>query len=135
MKMLPYILAVVCVMIAVVYFTLLRESLPTFLPWLLGLTGGVYGAVAAACGAIFVVLTAQLHRSRGVNQSAAHRLFAFSILYLFLLFSSLLASSTSPSAMTASARAAAAVEPLRANFPISQLQMTRGPFRVNAGGV
>ena len=107
----------------------------SLLPWLLGFTGGVYGAVAAACGAIFVVLAAQLHRSRGVNQHAAHRLFAFSILYLFLLFASLLASSTNRSAMTVSARAAATVEPLRANFPASQLQTTRGPFRISAGGV
>src|SRR5271163_384514 len=46
----------------------------SILPWALGFTGGVYGAVAAACGAIFVALAAQLRRSRGINQPAAHRL-------------------------------------------------------------
>jgi hypothetical protein len=51
------------------------------------------------------------------------------------LFAALLASSTSRSAMMVSARAAATVEALRANFPASQLQTTRGPFRVSAGGV
>ena len=63
----------------------------SILPWALGFTGGVYGAVAAISGAIFVALAVQLRRSRGVNQHAAHRLFAFSILYLFLLFAALLA--------------------------------------------
>jgi heme o synthase len=107
----------------------------SILPWLLGFAGGVYGAVAAACGAIFVLLAAQLHRSRGVNHHAAHRLFAFSILYLFLLFAALLASSTNRSTMTLGTRATATVETSQANFPASQLQTTRGLFRVSAGGV
>jgi heme o synthase len=107
----------------------------SILPWLLGFAGGVYGAVAAACGAIFVALAAQVRRSRGINQPAAHRLFAFSILYLFLLFAALLASSTNRLTMTLSTRAAATVETSQANFPASQLQTKRGPFRAGAGGV
>jgi protoheme IX farnesyltransferase len=109
--------------------------LVSILPWALGFTGGIYGAVAAACGAIFVVLAAQVRRHRGINQHAAHRLFAFSILYLFLMFAALLASSTNRSATTFSAHDAATVETSQATSPASQLLTTRGPFRVSAGGV
>jgi protoheme IX farnesyltransferase len=107
----------------------------SILPWALGFAGGVYGAVAAACGATFVMFAAQLRRSRGINQHAAHRLFAFSILYLFLLFAALLAGSVNRPTTTLSARAVAAAETPRATLPASQLQTTRGPFRVSAGGV
>lgn len=62
----------------------------SILPWALGFAGALYGAVAAAAGAIFVVLAAQLHRSKDADRRAPHRLFAFSILYLFILFSALL---------------------------------------------
>jgi protoheme IX farnesyltransferase len=109
--------------------------LVSILPWALGFTGGLYGAVAAACGAILVVLAAQVRRSFGINQHAAHRLFAFSILYLFLLFAALLASSTNRSTTAFSAHAAATVETSQAASPASQLLTTRGPFRVSAGGV
>ncbi len=108
----------------------------SILPWALGFTGGAYGAVAAACGAIFVALAARVHRSRGVNQHAAHRLFAFSILYLFLLFAALLLSGTNRSIITFSARATTAVQPTQAvAVPASHLQATRVSFRVKAGGV
>src|SRR5271170_2813159 len=109
--------------------------LVSILPWALGFTGGLYGAVAAGCGTILVALAAQVRRSRGVNQHAAHRLFAFSILYLFLLFAGLLVSSPNRSTITLSVHAAATVETSQANFPGSQLQTTRGPFRVGGGGV
>ena len=48
--------------------------------------------VALVCGAIFVVLALQLRRSTEGDRQAAHRLFVFSISYLFLLFAALLAS-------------------------------------------
>jgi protoheme IX farnesyltransferase len=60
------------------------------LPWLLGFAGPVYGVIAAACGALFVALALQLDRSSDADRKAAHRLFAFSIAYLFLLFAALL---------------------------------------------
>jgi protoheme IX farnesyltransferase len=104
-------------------------------PWALGFAGGVYGAVAAACGAILVVLAAQVRRNHGINQPAARRLFAFSILYLFVLFAALLASSTIRSTMALSAHVAATVERPQATFLASKLQTTRGPFRVSAGRV
>ena len=60
------------------------------LPCLLGFAGPIYGATALVCGGIFVALAIQLHRSSQVDRKAAHRLFAFSIAYLFLLFAALL---------------------------------------------
>lgn len=107
----------------------------SILPWALGFTGGLYGAVAAVCGTILAVLAAQVHRHYGINQHASHRLFAFSIFYLFLLFATLLASSANRSTTTLSARVAAPVETSQATFPASKLQTPHGPFRVSAGGV
>src|SRR5712675_1732943 len=60
------------------------------LPWVLGFAGTVYGAIAAICGALFLLLAFQLSRSIGADRRAAHRLFVFSILYLFVLFAALL---------------------------------------------
>jgi hypothetical protein len=81
------------------------------------------------------VLAAQVRRSRGINQRAAYHLFAFSILYLFLLFAALLAGSTNRSTITLAERAAVTVETSQATFSADQLQTMRGPFRVSAGGV
>jgi protoheme IX farnesyltransferase len=60
------------------------------LPWLLGLAGVVYDAIAAICGALFLLLALQLNKSAGTDRRAAHRLFVFSIFYLFALFAVLL---------------------------------------------
>jgi heme o synthase len=61
------------------------------LPWALGFCGTIYGATAVIDGTFFIVLAARLHRSRGTDRGAAHRLFVFSISYLFMLFAALLA--------------------------------------------
>jgi protoheme IX farnesyltransferase len=58
-------------------------------PWALGFAGAIYAATAATCGAIFVALALQLTRSGGADRRAAHRLFAFSIFYLFVVFAAL----------------------------------------------
>jgi protoheme IX farnesyltransferase len=50
----------------------------------------VYGAIAAICGAFFLLLARQLNRSIEADRRAAHRLFVFSIFYLFVLFAALL---------------------------------------------
>jgi protoheme IX farnesyltransferase len=63
----------------------------SMLPWALGYAGPLYGAAAVASGAILVVLALQLRRSGAGRRRAAHRLFAFSIFYLFMLFAALLA--------------------------------------------
>jgi len=65
-------------------------ALASELPWVLGFAGTVYGAIATVCGVIFLVLAGQLNRSTGVDRRAAHRLFLFSIFYLFALFAALL---------------------------------------------
>ena len=60
------------------------------LPWMLGFAGAIYGAIGAICGTIFLLLARQLNRSIAADRRAAHRLFVFSIFYLFVLFSALL---------------------------------------------
>ena len=59
------------------------------LPWWLGFAGAIYGAIAAVFGALFLLLAYQLNKS-GADRRAAHRLFLFSITYLFVLFAALL---------------------------------------------
>ena len=63
----------------------------TIAPWLLGYAGAVYGAAAILLGVVFLACAAALWF--GEMERAARRLFAFSILYLFLLFSALVADS------------------------------------------
>jgi heme o synthase len=63
----------------------------SLLPWLLGFAGAIYGTTAALCGAIFIALALRLVRSSEADRRPAHRLFAFSIVYLFVLFAALLA--------------------------------------------
>jgi protoheme IX farnesyltransferase len=59
-------------------------------PWLLGYAGMVYGVTALVAGALMVALS---WRVRAVRPGAEKQLFAFSILYLFLLFAVLLVES------------------------------------------
>jgi protoheme IX farnesyltransferase len=63
-------------------------------PWALGLTGAIYGIVASALSALFVALAAQVALSSESDPALMkpeRRLFAFSILYLFILFGALVA--------------------------------------------
>jgi len=62
----------------------------SLLPWALGFAGAIYGATAAVCGAAFIALALKLVRSSAADRAPAHRVFAFSILYLFVLFAALL---------------------------------------------
>jgi protoheme IX farnesyltransferase len=61
-------------------------------PFLLGMTGALYGAVSALLGALFVAFAVRVYRDRTGERAerAAKQLFAFSVLYLFLLFAVLL---------------------------------------------
>src|ERR1700752_967348 len=81
----------------------------SMLPWALGFAGAIYGAVVAVSGTILVALAVQLRRSREADGRAAHRLFAFSVLYLFVLFAALLASNGNRWSPTLSSPAAAPV--------------------------
>jgi protoheme IX farnesyltransferase len=58
------------------------------LPWFLGYAGVAYGITAVAGGFMMVGLSWRLHRSP--DKRTAKQLFAFSILYLFVLFAVLL---------------------------------------------
>jgi protoheme IX farnesyltransferase len=57
-------------------------------PWLIGFAGPVYGVVAVVGGAAMLALAIRLMTDR--SDRAAKHLFAFSILYLFMLFAFLL---------------------------------------------
>jgi len=59
-------------------------------PWALGFAGPLYGLTAVAAGAIMTVLAWQVFCERRPAERASKQLFAFSILYLFLLFAVLL---------------------------------------------
>ena len=63
------------------------------LPWATGLGSAVYGLVAAVSGALMLGLALRVYRRRegAAADTAARHLFAFSILYLCLLFAVLLA--------------------------------------------
>jgi len=63
----------------------------SLLPWALGFAGTIYGVAAVVCGTVFIVLAYRLRRSSEADRRAAHRLFVFSISYLFVLFAALLA--------------------------------------------
>jgi len=61
------------------------------LPWAMGVGGELYAALAVVAGAGMLLMALRVYRIRhGVRANkAAMQLFAFSILYLFLLFSAL----------------------------------------------
>jgi protoheme IX farnesyltransferase len=61
-------------------------------PWALGLTGAVYGVTAIATTAIFAALALQVSlRTKGADDMMrpGKRLFAWSVLYLFIVFGAL----------------------------------------------
>jgi len=58
-------------------------------PWLLGYAGPIYGVAAVLLGAGMIVLALRVWRERS-GHTACKRLFGFSILYLFMLFATLL---------------------------------------------
>ncbi len=72
----------------ILYYTLILAPLGVA-PWLLGFAGPAYGIVAAAAGMAMIVLAFRVRRERS-GYRASKQLFGFSILYLFLLFATLL---------------------------------------------
>jgi len=63
-------------------------------PWLLGLTGVIYGASAGVLSFVFLVLAARVAANRATEPSAMDaekHLFAYSVFYLFALFAVLVA--------------------------------------------
>jgi len=63
-------------------------------PWLLGLTGAIYGGCAAVLSFVFVVLAARVLANRATKPAGMapeKKLFAYSVFYLFALFAVLVA--------------------------------------------
>jgi protoheme IX farnesyltransferase len=60
--------------------------------WPLGYANEIYGAITVASGAVMIGLALRLRAAGGCGERGAKHLFAFSILYLFLLFAALLLS-------------------------------------------
>ena len=66
--------------------------LVSILPWALGLTGWIYGGVAAATGAIFIIRAVAVWRNTAMlpaGMGPERRMFRYSLLYLFLVFAAL----------------------------------------------
>ena len=59
-------------------------------PWAFGYAGALYGITAVVMGAVMVTLGWQVLLESRPAERASRNLFAFSILYLFLLFAVLL---------------------------------------------
>jgi protoheme IX farnesyltransferase len=63
-------------------------------PWVVGLTGAIYGVAAAALNLVFVVLAVRVWRNEATDAASMRpekTLFKYSILYLFILFAALVA--------------------------------------------
>jgi protoheme IX farnesyltransferase len=78
----------------ILLYTLLLAPLGAA-PWLLGYAGALYGVVALATGAVMIALALRVRAERQ-GHAASKQMFAFSILYLFLLFAMLLIDHVSP---------------------------------------
>lgn len=98
-----------------IYSSLL--TLASELPLALGFAGVIYGVTVAICGALFLVLAFQLDRSVGPDRRPAHRLFVFSIAYLFVLFAALLVDHGGNSSPRMRALHAGLGIPVRAELP------------------
>ena len=91
--MLPVVAGEAATRRQILIYTLLLVPV-TLLPWLLGLTGAVYGAVAAVAGAVFVFRAIAVARNTATvaaGMAPEKALFKYSLLYLFLIFAALVA--------------------------------------------
>jgi protoheme IX farnesyltransferase len=87
--MLPVVKGDAATRMQIVLYTLILAPLGVA-PYALGYAGLIYGATATITGAIMLWLAWQVWHERRPVERAARQLFAFSILYLFLLFAVLL---------------------------------------------
>jgi protoheme IX farnesyltransferase len=87
--MLPVVAGEVTTRWQVLLYTLVLVPLG-IAPWALGFAGPIYGVVAAVTGAIMLLLAVQVFLERAPAERASRNMFAFSILYLFLLYAVLL---------------------------------------------
>ena len=63
----------------------------TLAPVALGVAGMIYGSVATVLGVLFVLCSVRVLRAADGDERPAKQMFGYSILYLFLLFATLLA--------------------------------------------
>jgi protoheme IX farnesyltransferase len=82
----------------ILFYTLILAPLGVA-PWLLGYTGATYGIAAVIMGAVMLALAFRV-RAEQHGYTASKQLFAFSILYLFLLFAMLLVDRMSASLLS-----------------------------------
>ena len=87
--MLPVVAGEVTTRRQILLYTLVLVPLG-IAPWALGYAGMLYGAVSTVTGAIMIALAWQVLHEQRPAERACRNLFAFSILYLFLLFATLL---------------------------------------------
>ena len=89
--MLPVVAGPDATRLQVLLYTLVLVAVAVS-PWPLGYFDAIYGVTSLVLGGGMLALAIQLYRSRAraVSLRAARKLFAFSILYLFALFASLL---------------------------------------------
>jgi protoheme IX farnesyltransferase len=87
--MLPVVAGDVNARRAILRYTMILVPLG-LAPWALGFAGPLYGLTSAIAGAIMMALAWQVFCERRPSDRASKQLFAFSILYLFLLFAVLL---------------------------------------------
>jgi heme o synthase len=91
--MLPVVAGERTTRLHVFYYTLPMAACAV-LPWALGLTGTIYGGVAVVMTLLFALLAAQVGFRTTTDSDLMRpekRLFAFSILYLFVLFGAMVA--------------------------------------------
>jgi len=87
--MLPVVKGDAATRVQILLYTLILVPLG-LAPYALGYAGLPYGATALVTGAAMLALAVKVYRERPPADRAARQLFAFSILYLFLLFAALL---------------------------------------------
>ncbi len=87
--MLPVVAGDAATRLQILLYTLILAPLGVA-PWALGYAGALYGVTALIGGAGMLVLALQVKAERRPADRASKHLFAFSILYLFVLYAALL---------------------------------------------
>ena len=86
--MLPVVAGVAETKRQILLYTLLLAPLGT-VPAMIGMASWYFGAIAASLGIVFIALAVGILRDTG--EAYARRTFAFSLLYLSLMFAALIA--------------------------------------------
>ncbi|MCZ6886235.1 MAG: heme o synthase [Alphaproteobacteria bacterium] len=86
--MLPVVAGVEETRRQIVLYSVLLVAL-TIVPWVLGYAGAIYGVAVSVLGIVFIIAALRVWHEKGDRSAKA--MFAYSILYLFLLFTSVIA--------------------------------------------